>query len=81
MTTTALVAFSISWPVAAIIIAFFVFLAVAAGASSAGSGKAMWQSLGSEATTRHGDLLEQVAADLADVRTRLGEVERLLKEV
>ena len=80
MTTTALVAFSISWPVAAIIIAFFVFLAVAAGASS-GSGKAMWQSVGSDAAARQNELLEQLAGDVADVRTRLGEVERLLKDV
>ena len=83
---------ALSWPTASIIIAFILFIAAVSVAGAWGSGKAsiigedrndyrrLAESL-QEPTTRSAELLEQVAADLADVRTRVAEVERLLKDV
>jgi hypothetical protein len=88
--TTTLIA--MSWPTASIIIAFIMFIAAVSTAGAWGSGKAsivgedrndyrrLAESLEAP-TARTNELLEQVATDLADVRTRLAEVERMLKEV
>jgi Tfp pilus assembly protein PilO len=83
---------ALSWPTASVIIAFILFIAAVATAGAWGSGKAsiigedrndyrkLAESLEGP-TARSADLLETMSADLADVRTRLAEVERMLKEV
>jgi hypothetical protein len=89
MTTTLI---ALSWPTASVIIAFILFIAAVATAGAWGSGKAsilgedrhdyrrLAESLESS-TARSNELLEQLSTDLADTRSRLAEVERLLKEV
>jgi hypothetical protein len=73
-------------------IAFILFIAAVATAGAWGSGKASilgedrndYRKLAESidaSSARSNELLEQLASDLADTRTRLAEVERLLKEV
>lgn len=73
-----------SWAEASIWIAVIAFsgivLAVAIH-SVMGVGKTAVANDGSGQAARTNDLLEQLATDVADVRTRITEVERLLKDV
>ncbi len=90
--TSTLVAFSISWPAASIAIAFLVFLTVAAASATWGTGRAAilgddradYRALAERIdATLNSQLamVDRMATDVTDVRTRLAEVERLLKEV
>ena len=64
----------------AVILAIGLVLAVGIHATMR-VGRSAVESDGNGSARRTNVLLEQVSTDLADVRTRLAEVERLLKEV
>ena len=64
----------------AVILGIALVLAVAIHAIM-GVGRSAVESDGNGANKRTNELLEQLANDLGDVRTRMAEVERLLKDV
>jgi hypothetical protein len=69
-----------SWPNAAIAIAG-IFLVIAIVWQIMATGRTAIARDGDGASKRTNELLTTISDDLADVRTRLAEVERLLKDV
>ncbi len=71
---------AMSWPNAAVAIAG-ILLVIAIVWQIMATGRTAISSEGSSASKRTNELLTSISDDVADVRARLAEVERLLKEV